>query len=152
MSTKKEWGNACWYLFHTMAYKLKKEYEKEIPELLSMISLICANLPCPDCAQHATQTLRMMNRKVVNNRENLIQAMFQFHNMVNTRTGKKQFSRKEHDELYHKAQFYKIYDYFWQSMNRAVKGEKAMIYNLSRKNALIKFDKYIKDNVHIFNI
>ena len=89
-----------------------------------MISLICANLPCPDCSQHATQTLRMMNRKVVNNRENLIQAMFQFHNMVNTRTGKKQFSRKEHDELYHKAQFYKIYGLLLQSMNKAVKGEK----------------------------
>ena len=34
MSTKKEWGNACWYLFHTLAVKLKKEEEKEIPELL----------------------------------------------------------------------------------------------------------------------
>ena len=32
---KKQWGNACWYLFHTLAYKLKEEHTNEIHNILN---------------------------------------------------------------------------------------------------------------------
>tara|TARA_B100000282_G_scaffold296330_1_gene277917 strand:- start:5311 stop:5769 length:459 start_codon:yes stop_codon:yes gene_type:complete len=152
MSSKKQWGNACWYLFHTLAYKLKEEHAKEVHNILNHIIAICSNLPCPDCSTHAIQTLNRLNKKAINSKESLINAIFQFHNIVNKRTGKSQFSRKEHDELYARASFYPIYNNFWNVMLINAKGERAMIYNLARKNALLNFDKYIKQNVHIFNI
>ena len=37
-------------------------------------------------------------------------------------------------------------------MLKNARGERAMMYNLARKNALLNFDKYIKQHVHIFNI
>ena len=76
--------------------------------------------------------------------------MFQFHNIVNRRTGKQQFSREEHDKLYERASFFPIYNNFWNVMIINARGERAMMYNLARKNALLNFDKYIKQNVHIF--
>ena len=82
MSSKKEWGNACWYLFHTLAYKLKEEYNSEVSNLLNHIISICGNLPCPDCSKHATETLQRVNKGAVNNKESLINVLFQFHNMV----------------------------------------------------------------------
>ena len=48
---KKEWGNAVWLLFHTLAEKIKPEYKGELIILVSHISSICNNLPCPDCQQ-----------------------------------------------------------------------------------------------------
>ena len=150
MSSKKQWGNACWYLFHTLAYKLKEAHAKEIPTILNHIITICSNLPCPDCSKHATETLRRLNTQIIKNKESLINAMFQFHNIVNRHTGKKQFSKKEHDELYARASFFPIYNNFWSVMLVNARGERAMMYNLARKNALLNFDKYIKQNVHIF--
>ncbi len=152
MSSKKQWGNACWYLFHTLAYKLKEEHTNEIQNILNHIIAICSNLPCPDCSEHAIQTLNRLNRNAINSKESLVNAIFQFHNIVNRHTGKSQFSRKEHDELYARASFYPIYNNFWTVMLLNAKGERAMIYNLARKNALLSFDKYIKQNVHIFNV
>ena len=150
MSSKKQWGNACWYLFHTLAYKLKEEYTKEVPKILDHIIAICANLPCPDCSKHAIETLTRLNKNAIKSRESLINAMFQFHNIVNKRTGNQQFSREEHDKLYSRASFYAIYNNFWSVMLINARGERAMMYNLARKNALLNLDKYIKQNVHIF--
>ena len=152
MSSKKEWGNACWYLFHTLAYKLKENQEKEIPVLLDHILAICGNLPCPDCSNHATITLKRLNRRAVNSKEMFVKILFEFHNMVNKRIGKKQFTREQHDEMYSRAQFFPIYNNFWRLMLINAKGEKAMVYNLARKNALMSLDTYLKKHIHIFNV
>lgn len=152
MSSKKIWGNACWYLFHTLATKLKVEHENHVSNLLDNIIKICAVLPCPECAQHATQTLKRLNKRKVRSREDLIKVLFEFHNIVNRRVGHKEFSREDHDNLYMRAAFYSIYNNFYNVMIQNVKAERAMIYNMARRNVLLDFDKYIKENVHIFNI
>ena len=36
---KQAWGNATWYLFHTLAYKLKPEYENEYNDNITQISI-----------------------------------------------------------------------------------------------------------------
>jgi hypothetical protein len=45
---KKDWGNAVWLLFHTLSEKIKDEHVSELSILVSHISSICYNLPCPD--------------------------------------------------------------------------------------------------------
>ena len=47
----KTWGPCTWYLFHTLAEKVKEESFPLIKEsLISLIIRICSNLPCPECA------------------------------------------------------------------------------------------------------
>ena len=42
--SKKQWGNACWYLFHTLAEKIKPEYVEDIIILKNLIINVCYNL------------------------------------------------------------------------------------------------------------
>lgn len=152
MSSKKEWGNACWWLFHTLAYKLKEGNDDKVPELLQYMLSICSVLPCPTCSEHARTTLRGLNKNAIKSKDMLITTFIQFHNIVNKRLNKPIFSREQHDELYNRARIIPVYNNFRKAMLKAAKGERAMIYNLSRKNALNKFDKYMRNNIHIFNM
>jgi len=152
MSTKKEWGNACWWLFHTLAYKLKEGNDDKIPELLEHIISICNVLPCPTCSEHANKTLKGLKKSVVKTKELLITTIIQFHNVINKRLSKPTFTREQHDQLYNKALIIPVYNNFRKAMLKSVRGERSMIYNLSRKNTLNKFDKYMRINNHIFNM
>ena len=45
MATKKEWGNATWYLFHTLSFKMKDEYFAELKNdfLIQILYFSCSN-------------------------------------------------------------------------------------------------------------
>lgn len=152
MSSKKTWGNACWYLFHTLAYKLNNNNPDVIVELLDNIISICRVLPCPDCAQHATDTLKKLNKQNVRTKEDLIKVLLEFHNIVNKRVGKVLFTREQHDELYKTGNLPAMYNNFMTVMYQNVKSERAMMYNMARKQVLSSFEQYINDNKHNFNI
>ena len=56
------WGEPTWFLFHTLAEKTKDNYFPTIKnELFSFIKKICNNLPCPECAQHASRYVNGVN-------------------------------------------------------------------------------------------
>ena len=62
MATKKEWGNATWYLFHTLSFKMKDEHFGELKnDFLNICTKICANLPCPDCSEHANAIMKNLD-------------------------------------------------------------------------------------------
>ena len=59
---KIRWGPPTWFLFHTLAHKIKDEHFSKIKtELLNNIIIICMNLPCPKCSEHATQYMKKIN-------------------------------------------------------------------------------------------
>ena len=77
--SKKEWGQATWYLFHTLAEKIDEEYYiKNKAEFFRIVGLICSNLPCPECAKHSTEILRRLNIESIKSREELIKFFFDF--------------------------------------------------------------------------
>ena len=84
------WGPTCWIFFHCLAERVKEESFKEmIPIIISFIKDICAILPCPDCRLHATHIIN--NYKffhLIRKKEDLKNFVFEFHNLVNSRTGK----------------------------------------------------------------
>ena len=84
------WGPTCWIFFHCLAERVKDESFKEmIPIIISFIKDICAILPCPDCRLHATHIIN--NYKffhLIRKKEDLKNFVFEFHNLVNSRTGK----------------------------------------------------------------
>lgn len=83
---KMKWGEPTWILLHTLAEKVKDEYFSQIRvDLLNTIYTICANLPCPDCAEHATSYLNGINFKTIQTKEQLKYMLFSFHNTVNAK-------------------------------------------------------------------
>ena len=94
------WGEPTWFLFHTLAEKVKPEcYTEVCPELMTFIRRICNNLPCPDCTQHATRHINGINFATITKKEHLRLMLFDFHNKVN---GRKQYESFPFNDLYAK--------------------------------------------------
>lgn len=103
-SGKITWGAPTWYLFHTLAEKVKEDSFLLIrKELLDIIFTICTNLPCPDCANHATRFMQGVNYDTILTKQDLKELLFKFHNAVNSKKGFPIFSRSELDDMYSKA-------------------------------------------------
>lgn len=92
-----KWGEPTWFLFHTLAEKVKEENFQQIrKELLDVIYTICVNLPCPTCATHATQYMNGINFNTIQTKQQLKDMLFSFHNTVN---GRKQYPLFDYSEL-----------------------------------------------------
>jgi hypothetical protein len=103
-SGKIKWGAPTWYLFHTLAEKVKEDSFPLIrKELLDIIFTICNNLPCPDCANHATRFMQGVNYDTIVTKLDFKELMFRFHNSVNARKGFPIYSRNELDDMYSRA-------------------------------------------------
>jgi hypothetical protein len=84
--TKMTWGEPIWFLFHTLAQKVKPESFSIVRvELLNNIFSICANLPCPVCTNHAIEYLNKINFNTIQTKEDVIKMLFIFHNEINKR-------------------------------------------------------------------
>jgi len=149
--SKKEWGNATWYLFHTLAKKLKPESSNDILELYNQIYHICANLPCPDCSNHAISTLKTLNSKNIKTIEDLVIVMWQFHNKVNVTLNKQTMTIDDCNELYKKANLRNIINNFLQVMKKRMGSERAMLYSHHRNKCINNFTNYINKHYHKYN-
>jgi hypothetical protein len=56
--------------------------------------MTCSSLPCPECTGHATTFMNTVNGNNVKTKEDLINMLFTFHNTVNRRVGKAQFTKE----------------------------------------------------------
>ena len=148
---KTTWGNATWYLFHTLAYKLKDEHSDEAPEILKHLRGICKHLPCPSCASHATTTLGAANLALVKDRDTLIRFLLEVHNRVNVRTGKEEFTREQHDDLYSRARTGLVVQNFMAVMMSNANNSRLMMDALARQRCIQDFGKYIYANKSKFD-
>ena len=148
---KKVWGNATWYIFHTLAEKLKPEYKNELPVLFSYISGICNNLPCPECQKHATHAMQRANiPQITASQENMIKYLWVFHNSVNKRIGNKEFTMEEMS-MYKRANTRNVIANFINVMNENLRSDKAMLSTFYRKQFVTTFIQYINTNAHKYN-
>lgn len=98
---KIRWGRPTWRFFHTVAYKIKPEYFKQVrKDLLDIIFSICATLPCPICSEHAKQYMNSLNFNAIQTKEDLKDMLFVFHNSVNSRKNYAPFNKDELDATY----------------------------------------------------
>jgi hypothetical protein len=82
------WGGPTWLFFHTLAEKVREDQFPLIRgPLLNMISNVCTNLPCPDCAKHAREYMSKINFNAIRTKDDLKELFFGFHNTVNARKG-----------------------------------------------------------------
>lgn len=110
---KMKWGEPTWFLFHTLAHKVRDDAFPMIrKELLDIIYTICNNLPCPDCAGHATAYMNGINFSTIQTKEQLKEMLFIFHNSVNQRRKVALFNREDLDTKYAAANLIPIIQNF----------------------------------------
>jgi len=108
-----KWGEPTWFLFHTIAEKIKPEYFTMLrQDMFQMIHQICSNLPCPICATHAKQYLASTNFANITTKDHFRFFFHTFHNTVNQRKGYAIFPMEELSEKYGKANTVNIINHF----------------------------------------
>ena len=99
MPAPEVWGPPIWTLFHVLAEKIKEEtFHTSFPQLLGFIKKICAYLPCPDCAQHASQFLAKLPPQELSSKEKFKNTFYLFHNVVNVKKKKRLFNYANMDQ------------------------------------------------------
>jgi hypothetical protein len=87
-----QWGPPTWIFLHTLVAKIKDEQFPVIgQQVIANIIQICLFLPCPECSVHAKQFWANVVTKNINNKQDLINLLFVFHNAVNKRRSVKPF-------------------------------------------------------------
>jgi hypothetical protein len=83
------WGTYTWILFHWIAEHIKENFfDTERENILQLIYLICNNLPCPNCREHARNYIKSIPFRYIKTKTDLKNYIYHFHNVVNTRSKK----------------------------------------------------------------
>jgi hypothetical protein len=86
------WGPATWTLFHVLAEKVNEHiYPRIVGQLFDVIKKICSALPCPECAQDATQFLAKVKVHELKSKADFKNMIYVFHNYVNNKKRKPLF-------------------------------------------------------------
>jgi hypothetical protein len=144
------WGPACWNLFHTLAEKIKDDHFIFIGnQLYNQIVMICYNLPCSDCSQHAKMFLSKVDPLKIKTKNDLKNLLFVMHNAVNNRK-QKQLHRYENLETYKNNNLINVFNAF--SITYNTNGNLQLITeNFHRVRCLQAFTKWLKQNINHFD-
>lgn len=148
---KMKWGEPTWFLFHCLAEKVKPDKFAAIRvELLDVINTICNNLPCPDCAKHATDYMKNVNFNVIQTREHLKNMLFVFHNTVNKRKGVDIFPESELDIKYSAANLLPIIDRFMYHFEDKHYGFRMIANDFHRRRIAAQLRVWFQKNLDCF--
>jgi len=147
------WGAPTWYLFHTLAEKVREDTFPLIrKELLNIILTICINLPCPECAAHATRYLNNINFDTIVTKQDLKDMLFRFHNSVNTKKNFPLFSQSELNSKYALANTVAIIQNFFQAYDKSSSSSKLSVNFLYRSTSITNIRAWFTSNMVHFNI
>lgn len=150
---KMKWGEPFWFLFHTMAEKVKEEIFPSVrEELLNLIYTICINLPCPDCSNHAIQYLNGIHFRRIQSKSELKEMLFVFHNAVNVKKKVSLFPREELDAKYSKAQMIPILNDFMVHFRNKKSSIQMIANDFHRERIFKELQNWFNINIHIFEL
>lgn len=146
----KDWGPPIWALFHTMAEKVNEaDFAKIGPQMFNLIRQICRNLPCPDCANHATTFLNAVKPSSIKTKNEFRLMLWFFHNQVNKRKGYKIYTQEDLAK-YATYSMLDIYNKFALSYNKKTGNLKLMSDSLERKRIIVNVSNWFKQNSQSF--
>lgn len=150
--SKMVWGKPTWYMMHTIAEKIKSEYFPQLRlELLNIIVRICNNLPCPDCANHATAYMNRINFDNIQTKEQLKLMLYQFHNHVNTKKNYPLFPMNQLDSTYQYANTTNIITNFFYHFSKTNYSGRMGTENFHRTRTVRDIKGWLKQNGQYFN-
>jgi len=148
----KTWGPCTWFLFHTLAEKIKEDqFDNNKEGLLNLIVRICDNLPCPDCAGHARQQMANLNSNTIKTKQDLKNMLLSFHNIVNQRLNKPTFTVEELNNKYKLSITSNVIQYFIQIWSKRSHNPKLMTEDLHKSRVVNDFVNWWNINHHLFN-
>jgi hypothetical protein len=149
---KMKWGEPIWFLFHTLAQKIREDnFANTKNELLTNIINICTNLPCPKCANHAVDYMRKINFDTIRTRDDLKKMLFLFHNTVNAEKGFPLFEYDKLDEKYDKANTVNIIHNFIKSFSMNDFNVNMINSNFQRNLLIGKLKIWFTQNIQYFD-
>jgi hypothetical protein len=148
---KMTWGEPIWFLFHTLAQKVKPDSFPIVrTELLNTIYSICANLPCPICTNHAVEYMNKINFNTIQNKEDLIKMLFIFHNEVNKRKNVPLFDYDEVEKKYSLAVTTNIIHNFFYKYDVKSKNLRMLANDFQKKKLISKLKVWFSANIQHF--
>jgi Mitochondrial sulfhydryl oxidase involved in the biogenesis of cytosolic Fe/S proteins len=145
MVAKSVWGPAIWYLFHTLSFKIKPIHFNELKDqLLDHFVSICNNLPCPECAEHAKQELKHLDKSKITNKRELCMYFIHFHNKVNVRTKKKIFTFDEFILKYKNSVTRNVIANFFIVLSKSDHNIKLMTNSFHRSTVIVDLKKMVE--------
>ena len=135
------WGPITWYLFHSLAEKIKDEhFIEEKDNILTLFKKVCNCLPCPSCKEHAQQNMKHANITSVKTKKDLKLFFMEFHNIVNSNTNKKiKFTLEQLTEKYRYANINNIVTQFINIYNIGGGNPNISLSNVLPKKVAINF-------------
>lgn len=89
MSPPEIWGPPIWTFLHTLAEKIQEDNYSSLGNgLIFHIRRIVAYLPCPECSRHASSFFSKLPSNKLQTKNDLKNALFVLHNLVNQRKHK----------------------------------------------------------------
>ena len=151
-NSRSRWGPSTWLLFHTLAEKIKEEEFSNVKnELLDIIKSICMNLPCPSCAQHATEYISKLNYNSIKSKDDFKMYFLQFHNFVNKRTNKPQFTLEQLNDKYSKANTINIIKNFIVVFQYRSKSFNMIANEMQRDRQIEIYKAWFNKNINVFD-
>ena len=145
----KSWAIPTWLFLHTLVANVPEEkYASIKEELLYQIKNICAVLPCPDCALHATQYLASLKTSHIPTKEALKIVLWRFHNNVNQRTSKPIFPF-EQLKIYTHSNLVVMYQVFLREFTKPSRNPTLIMDVLGRARVIANFKQWMKKTVGI---
>ena len=114
--------------------------------------MICSNLPCPDCANHASTLLKSVNDNNIKSKADFKKFLLSFHNHVNKKLNKPQFTLEQLNTKYEKANLNNIIAYFNESWSKKSHILKLMTLELHKHRALTQFNEWWNKNRMNFSV
>lgn len=150
--TKMKWGEAIWFLFHTLAEKIKEEhFQSNKYEMINMVKSICTNLPCPKCSDHATAYMKRLNIESIKTKQDWKDFLYKFHNEVNVRKNFAEFPYNELDSKYQNANTVNVINYFISVYKEKSNNVQMIATEMSRMRILRNTQQWLIANFHCFD-
>tara|TARA_B100000424_G_C22867526_1_gene462040 strand:- start:173 stop:622 length:450 start_codon:yes stop_codon:yes gene_type:complete len=147
----KNWGQATWLFLHSLSYKIKDDkFLEHKNEIIEIFAKICASLPCPDCQEHAKNYVIKNDLNKINSKNDFIEMLWVFHNIVNKRQGKKEFPYKSLI-IYNKTIFINVCQNFINIYNRPINNQRLLLNSMGRDRVTKHVISFVTKNKDIFN-
>ena len=151
MLSKEKWGNATWYLFHTMAFKVRNGSRELLDDKINLIKRICEELPCPYCMIHAKNYLGRHNINNMKTGDELFEYLNTFHNEVNVNLDKPRMSIEDSKELYSRANTRAVFEHYISITRLSTGNPLQMMNTFARNNTTQEFIRFLEKNFKNFN-
>jgi hypothetical protein len=149
---KMKWGEPTWAMFHIIAEKIKPElFIQYRSELLNIVNTVCNTLPCPICANHATQYMRNIREHHFPTKRDFQEFLWTFHNSVNERKGHPFFTIDQLHEKYSTMNTRIAINNFIIAYEQKHTGIRLVVEDFYRNKVFTLLRNWFIRNIHIFD-